>query len=132
MKIYNKYGVSGDKKLVYRSELTKQYPYPEYDGEKYVGLDYKYNKIGEQYKLRLVNEVFCIVEYMEDGSSKNMLKQYRNNPKGWCFYRLENIKRSNTSIKYRFKSTFKKLVLNNTFRAHYGRKINFNGNFDTW
>ena len=30
--LYNKYGVSGDKKLVYRSELTKQYPYPEYDG----------------------------------------------------------------------------------------------------
>ena len=101
--LYNKYGVSGDKKLVYRSELTKQYPYPEYDGEKYVGLDYKYNKIGEQYKLRLVNEILCIVEYMEDGSSKNMLKQYRNNPKGWCFYRLENIKRNNTSIKYRFK-----------------------------
>ena len=103
--LYNKYGVSGDKKLVYRSELTKQYPYPEYDGEKYVGLDYKYNKIGEQYKLRLVNEVFCIVEYMEDGSSRNMLKQYRNNPKGWCFYRLENLKRKDTTLKYKFKES---------------------------
>ena len=39
-----------------------------------------------------MNEVVCIVEYMEDGSSLNMLKQYRRNPKGFAFYRIENMK----------------------------------------
>lgn len=101
--IYNKYGVRGDKKFIYRTELTRKFPYPEYEGEKYIGLDYKYKKLDEKYELALINKVVCVVEYMEDGSSKNMLRQYRNNPKGWCFFRLENLKIPNTSLKYKFK-----------------------------
>ncbi len=96
-------GIKGDKKLIYRTELTKKYPYPEFEDEKYVGLAYKCHKLDEKYKLALVNEPVCIVEYMEDGSTKNMLRQYRNNPKGWCFYRIENLKIPNTSLIYKFK-----------------------------
>ena len=36
--LYYKHGVTGDKKLVYRTELTKKYPYPLFENEKYVGL----------------------------------------------------------------------------------------------
>lgn len=97
---YNK-GIKGDKKLVYRTELTKKYPYPVYKGEKYVGLAYKYYKLDEEYELALINDVLCIVEYMEDGSSLNMFKQYRKNPRGWCFYRIENLKLSKGSLKYK-------------------------------
>ena len=43
--IYNKYKVKGDKKFIYRSELTKLYPYPIFEGEKYVSLAYKYAKL---------------------------------------------------------------------------------------
>lgn len=100
---YHRYGVKGDKKLIYRTELTKDYPYPEFEDERYVGLAYKCHKIDEKYKLALVNEPVCIVEYRSDGSTKNMFRQYRNNPKGWCFYRLENLKISNTSLMYKFK-----------------------------
>lgn len=103
--LYNKYKVKGDKKLVYRTELTKKYKYPEFEDEKYVGLAYKYHKIDENYKLALVNEVFCVVEYMDDGSSKNMLQQYRSNCKGWTFYRLENLKIPNTSLMYKVKES---------------------------
>lgn len=103
--IYNKHGVYGDKKFVYRTDLIKKFPYPEYEGEKYVGLDYKYKKLDENYELALVNKSICVVEYMEDGSSKNMLRQYKNNPRGWCFFRLENLKISGTSVKYKFKET---------------------------
>lgn len=103
--IYNKYGVKGDKKFIYRTELTRNFPYPEFNGEKYVGLDYKYKKLDEKYEMALVNKVVCIVEYMEDGSSKNMIRQYKNNPNGWRFFRLENLKIPNTSIMYKFKES---------------------------
>lgn len=103
--IYNKYGVVGDKKFIYRTELIKKFPYPEYEGEKYVGLDYKYKKLDEDYELALINKVVCVVEYMEDGSSRNMLSQYRNNPRGWCFFRVENLKIPNTSFKFKFKES---------------------------
>ena len=101
--LYHKHGVTGDKKIVYRTDLTKQYPYPIFEGEKYVGLAYKYYKIDLEYELALMNEVICVVEYMEDGSSLNMLNQYRKNPKGFAFYRLENMKNPKASLKYKFK-----------------------------
>ena len=101
--IYNKYGLKGDKKLIYRSELTIQYPYPIFEGEKYVSLAYKYAKLDSKYKLALMNEVVCNVEYMEDGSSLNMLKQYRRNPKGFAFIRIDNMKNPKASLKFKFK-----------------------------
>ncbi|MGL5352571.1 MAG: glycosyltransferase family 2 protein [Clostridium sp.] len=101
--IYYKHGIVGDKKLIYRTDLTKKFPYPIYEGEKYVGLAYKYYKIDEDYELLLMNEVVCIVEYLEDGSSKNMLRQYVRNPKGFAFYRIENMKNTKGSLKYKFK-----------------------------
>ena len=75
--VNNIHKISGDKKLVYRTELTKEYPYPLFEGERYVGLAYKYYKLDEKNKLATLNEVLCIVEYLEDGSSMNMLHQYR-------------------------------------------------------
>ena len=101
--IYNKYGLKGDKKLIYRSELTTQYPYPIFEGEKYVSLAYKYAKLDSKYKLALMNEVICNVEYMEDGSSLNMLKQYRKNPKGFAFIRIDNMKNPKASLNFKFK-----------------------------
>ena len=103
--LYNKYRIKGDKKFIYRSDLTRKYPYPEFEDEKYVGLDYKYKKLDDEYKIALINEPVCVVEYMEDGSSRNMLRQYKNNPKGWCFYRVENLKIDGTSIKYKVRES---------------------------
>ncbi|MCV9884811.1 glycosyltransferase family 2 protein [Metabacillus halosaccharovorans] len=101
--LYDKFGVTGDKKLVYRSELTKKYPYPIFENEKYVGLAYKYHKLDEEYPMLLMNEVLCIVEYLPDGSSLNMLKQYRVNPKGFAFYRKELMKLPFGNMKFKFR-----------------------------
>jgi glycosyltransferase involved in cell wall biosynthesis len=90
--LYNKHGVTGDKKLVYRTELTRRFPYPLFPGEKYVGLAYKYYMLDREYELLLTNEVLCRVEYLPDGSSMNMLRQYRRNPRGFAFYRKELMK----------------------------------------
>lgn len=102
--VYNKHKIKGDKKLVYRSDLTRKYPYPVFEGEKYVGLGYKYAKLDEGYKLLLMNEKLCVVEYMEDGSSKNMLRQYKMNPKGFSFIRIEDMKNPNADLVHKFKS----------------------------
>lgn len=102
--LYTKHGVTGDKKLVYRTELIKKYPeYPEYEGEKFVPLDYKCLLIDQDYNLKPINEVLCIVEYQLDGSSMNILKQYRKNPRGFAFSRLSRIAYG-SSFKERFKN----------------------------
>lgn len=87
MKYYAQ-GGSGDKKLVYRTDVINEVPpYPIFEGEKYVALAYKYRLIDQKYKLAVLNEILCNVEYQQDGSTKNMYEQYVNNPKGFAFWR---------------------------------------------
>ena len=81
-------GGSGDKKLVYRTDIIKKYPpYTVFEGEKYISLAYKYRLIDQTYKMAVLDEILCNVEYQPDGSSNNMWKQYLKNPKGWAFWR---------------------------------------------
>lgn len=81
-------GGSGDKKMVYRTEVINAYPeYPLFEGERYVGLGYKYLMIDKDYELVTVNKPLVTVEYQQDGSSLNMFSQYRKHPKGFAFIR---------------------------------------------
>lgn len=81
-------GGRGDKKLIYRTDVINSVPaYPVFPGEKYVGLVYKYTLIDQKYKLFVLDDVICEVEYQPDGSSNTMWKQYLENPKGFAFLR---------------------------------------------
>lgn len=81
-------GGQGDKKLIYRTDVINSVPeYPVFPGEKYVGLVYKYTLIDQKYKLYVLDDVVCEVEYQPDGSSGTMWKQYLQNPKGFAFLR---------------------------------------------
>ncbi|HGH7181629.1 glycosyltransferase family 2 protein [Bacillus luti] len=103
--LYTKYKVSGDKKLVYRSEITARVPsYPMFPGEKYCPLSYKYILIDQECPLLVINEVLCYVEYLEDGSSMNIINQYRKNPRGFSFFRKTAMKYA-PSFKERFRES---------------------------
>lgn len=102
--LYSKYKVIGDKKLVYRTKIINQFPrYPEFKNEKLVPLDYIYLLIDQQYDLKPVNKILCIVEYQLDGSSLNIFKQYVRNPRGFAFSRISRIAYGIT-FKERFKN----------------------------
>ena len=97
-------GGSGDKKLVYRTDIINQYPpYPVFEGEKYVSLAYKYRLIDQTYKMAVLDEVLCNVEYQPDGSSGTMWKQYLKNPKGWMFWR---------KVQMQYPESTKRLIIN--------------------
>lgn len=99
--IYLKYGLTGDKKIVYKTEVMKTLPpYPIYEGERLVPLDYK-SLLADQFAfVKPVNEIWCLVEYQDDGSTRNMLKQYRRHPRGFAFSRISRI---NYGITYKEK-----------------------------
>ena len=103
MGYYNN-GGSGDKKLIYRTDVIKSAPpYPVFDNEKYVALAYKYHIIDEKYELKILNKCVCIVDYQANGSTANMFKQYIRNPKGFAFWRKAQMKHS-VNIKQKFKA----------------------------
>lgn len=96
-------GGCGDKKLVYRTEVMRSYPdYPVFPGENYVSLGYKYLLCDQDYQLAVLDEVLCGVEYRADGSSRNMLRQYYRNPRGFAFWRR---------VKMTYPTSFGRLVL---------------------
>ena len=121
-------GGKGDKKLVYRTDVIKQYPeYPIFEGEKYVGLAYKYMLIDQDYTLLTLNKPLVVVEYQQDGSSMNMYRQYWNNPKGFAFYRKTEMGTTQSFIR-KFKvcihyvsSSF--IMKNKTFMQDTPRKL---------
>ena len=81
-------GGTGDKKLIYRTDVINSVPpYPVFKNEKYVGLNYKYLLVDQKYQLAVLREPICEVEYQPDGSSHTMWKQYLQNPKGFAFLR---------------------------------------------
>ena len=111
-------GGSGDKKLVYRTDIINQYPpYPVFKGEKYVALSYKYRLIDQTYNMAVLDEILCNVEYQPDGSTGTMWKQYLKNPKGWMFWR---------KVQMQYPESAKRLVIN---CIHYCSSCFLAGNY---
>lgn len=97
-----KYGLKGDIKFVYRTDVIKRYPkYPTYENEKFTPLGYKYLLIDQDYDMLFLNKPLCVVEYMDDGSTKNIIKQYFKNPRGFIHERQVRMKYA-----YTFKERF--------------------------
>ena len=91
VELKSKYGIVNDVKFVYSTDVIKNYPdYPTFENENFVPLGYKYAVIDQDYDMLFFNEVLCVVEYMEDGSSLNMYRQYYRNPKGFAHCRRES------------------------------------------
>ena len=81
--------IKGDKKVVLRTDVVKQFPpYPITKEERLVPLGTLYLMIDQKYEYICSNSVFCIIEYLEDGSSKNILKQYKKSPNGFLYCRI--------------------------------------------
>lgn len=80
--------MKGDKKLIYRTEVAKSVPeYPVFPDEKYGSMGFKSLLIDQKYGWLLMPEIIYLVEYLDDGSSKNMYRQYRRALKGWDLMR---------------------------------------------
>ena len=89
---YYRNGGFGDKKLILRTEVVRQYPpYPTYEGERFVPLGSLYTMIDRDYLLSVLDAVVCLVEYMPDGSTHNMTRQYFRNPNGFRYGRLVSL-----------------------------------------
>lgn len=62
-----KYHIMGDQAEIYRTDILKQFPFPEIKGEKFCPEALVWNRIAQKYKLRFVKENICYSDYLEDG-----------------------------------------------------------------
>ncbi len=96
--LHEKYKCKGDKKLIYRSDISKKYPYPRFEGEKVFPASYKFRLIDLEYEMLLMNEAVCIVDINESGLSFNVFEQYAKNANGFAFYRNEMMRISKNPL----------------------------------
>lgn len=101
--LYNRLGVKGDKKQIYRPELIRPFKSPEYDGEKLFPTCYKYFMVDLNYEMLILNEPLCVVEYMPDGFTKNIVKSYKNNLNNYIFYRKFIMSYPNATIRHQYR-----------------------------
>lgn len=94
--IYDKYNCKGDKCIVWKTKILKQYYYPIIKGEKFIADAYLMNEISKKYKVMTINTVGTLVEYQEDGYSANYFELVKKNPLGNMLYfrQLYDIKKS--------------------------------------
>lgn len=84
--LFGKYRLQGDKKLIYRTDISKSYPYPEFPGEKFFPPSYKFLKIDKTHRLLLFPEGVCVVDYNDDSMSFDKISQYRHCPQGFSMH----------------------------------------------
>lgn len=87
--LYRK-GFKGDTSLVFKTEILKNYLFPEIEGENFITEDYSYSLIDEKYRMMVLPEILTVCEYREDGYTQNIVKYIINNPIGMInYYRLK-------------------------------------------
>lgn len=84
--LYFKQGECGEKALVFNSHIRKQYKYELENGEKFITEARMYHKMDEKYNLICINEPIMICEYQSEGYTRNINKQFMENPYGYFKY----------------------------------------------
>lgn len=108
--------IGGDMAEVWYTECLKQCPFPEIDGEKFLGEDVVWVRLSENFKLRFFNQVIYISDYLADGLTNNRRQHNIASPKG-CVIRAEAFLNSNASIKAKVKAMLQYYI--------YGRFANY-------
>ena len=78
---YNQ-GYLGDMAELFKTDILKKFPFPEFAGEKFLSECYVWNNIALRYKTVYINKTIYYCEYLDDGLSKGWFKQVVNSPKG--------------------------------------------------
>ncbi len=69
---------------VYRTEILKQYPFPEFEGENFLTEGIVWNSIAaDGYKIRWYKTIIYICEYLKDGLTYQGRQKLINNKKGY-------------------------------------------------
>ena len=76
----------GDRAEVVRTELVRKYPFPSFEGERFVSEYYLWQSISEEgLKLRWFNKPTYCGDYLDDGLTANMREIMRRSPLGRSF-----------------------------------------------
>ena len=80
---------------VIRSELFKKYPFPVFEGEKFISEGALWNRVSFTHKVIYINSVIYIAHYLEGGLSKSGRPLRIHNPNGGMYTANLNMNKKN-------------------------------------
>lgn len=98
-----KYKCWGDGAEVYRTDVLREYPFPEIPGEKFVPEALIWLRIAQKYCIRYFYEPIYVCEYLPDGYTNNFKKNLKANPEGFLLYYRESVRINQMPICVRLK-----------------------------
>ena len=72
----------GDKCEVFKTQVFKQYKFPEFSGERFLSESAVWCKMSLDYNMKFFNKAIYVCEYLEGGLSDNVQKRLFKNPLG--------------------------------------------------
>lgn len=75
-----KYGFVGDVCEVFKTEVLREFPFPEIENEKFCPEALVWNRIATKYKLHYFNEVIYYRDYLDDGLTSKIVRIRMNSP----------------------------------------------------
>lgn len=88
------YKMKGDMAEVFRTEVLRCYPFPEFDGEKFCPEAIVWNRIGSSFKMRYFNKNIYFCDYLPDGLTAKIVQVRMQSPKASmiCYSELYKMK----------------------------------------
>lgn len=85
--------LSGERALIFYTEIHRLYKYPEFEGEKFMTEAVTWNRMANDgYLVRYFNDIIWIFEYLGDGLTKAGHKLFIDNPRGYALWLIEKSK----------------------------------------
>lgn len=81
--------IAGDMAEVYKTKVIRQYPFPQFEGERFCPEALVWKRIDQQYKMLWFSDIIYKGEYIPDGLTANSFKVRKNSPKASCLYYAE-------------------------------------------
>lgn len=75
-----KHHVTGDLKEVFFTRVIREFPFPEFEGERFCPEALVWNRIAQKYNLLFFNEPIYIAEYQPEGITAGIVRARMNNP----------------------------------------------------
>lgn len=112
--------IFADKAEVFYTETLKKYPFPEFEGERFLGEDVVWIRIALDYSMVHINRAIYIGEYLSDGLTSGRRLNNIRSPRG-CVLRAREFMRKQIKFKYRLKGTVQYIVYGKFAGYKYGR-----------
>lgn len=96
-----RYHLQGDKAEIYRTELLRRFPFPEFKGEKFIAENAVFGRIARAgYIVRWYPDITYICEYREDGLTNNVAMKAETFFQGYTYMIKESDKYCSFPVNY--------------------------------